>query len=170
MHACISCEFKTYEFNVLRKHIKETHKPRLNGHSNNEDEAEPCTRMISCEVCALCFNQEVNYLKHMEIHAQTTTYDWDDCKIVFQSDTDLEWHVETSHEVLLVHCTLFDVKFRNETELRTHYQSTHMTLKVDVPAKEQTLLTCSGCEYKCIYNIQFNEHIKSKHDQESLQL
>ena len=142
MHTCISCEFKTNEYDDLREHIME-HKRSTNDlqeHSerNHSPQVPP---VVKCTVC----------------------------ESVFLTELDYEWHYETEHEsikpleVIMINCPKCNFNSTNRNDLDTHYQSIHMSPKVNIVTKEQTIVACEHCEYKCRLNIQLNNHMKVKH-------
>ena len=53
----------------------------------------------------------------------------------------------------------------SEHDLNNHIQSRHLSVKVNINVKEQTVIACNQCEFKCRLNIQMKKHMKLKHEE-----
>ena len=72
-----------------------------------------------------------------------TLYKCDRCENYFMSQQELEWYIETTHEVLgstevmQFICNKFNFQSMDETALNTHIQKNHLDLKVNIGKAEQ---------------------------------
>ena len=58
-------------------------------------------------------------------------------------------------------------KSLDANDLKVHNQTYHMGLKVNIDVKEQTIIECSQCDFKCRLNIQLKKHIVNTHQAEA---
>ena len=184
MHTCISCDFNTNEYNCLRDHIDQTHKPTQDqeempeigsnvdaGRDFNkslEQENNGVETAVSCGVCGNIYDSELDCSKHMESHPSKCYK----CDFWSEDTNELNTHERKEH----VHhvedefispqqgsqevspktsCDQCDYKAKSVTELVDHILRTH---KNNVEVTQ-----CPYCEFKSIDMEGYKDHLEADH-------
>ena len=153
---CSICEFEATREFLLENHMESKHekKPSL------LDDPQ-------CEKCGKKF--PLYFLSRYHICGPQYTYPCQVCSFVA---IDLE---EIIDHVLMSHIKKSESKFKcqecdytsiDETAFNNHKQTKHMSLKVDINIKDQVVIKCDHCDFKCRLNIQLRKHIQSTHGHE----
>ena len=84
-------EFVSKSKTEIEKHNKTTHEPH-----------EVRVTIVNCGVCAENFVSEKDRLDHKKMHERMQMFECKLCRNFFKELVDLEWHVETEHEIKAV--------------------------------------------------------------------
>ena len=101
------------------------------------------------------------------------THVCEQCNNTFETQLDLERHIEILHlipestnESQLSQCKKCDFSTASHSDMNVHFQFNHKSVKIDINEKDQQIVACMNCEYRCKLNIQLRNHIKKKHSPE----
>ena len=124
-----------------------------------------------CDVC--------NYTAWLNTHMKKThgpqpvlNPEYDDlveltCRLcVFdgESQDEIDNHMETIHNRCPGStCNVCEFRSKTKDALEEHVKTKHITVKVNIKEKEQIILSCEVCEYKCRLNIQLKKHMSVTH-------
>ena len=135
--------------------------------SIKEEEPELPESVAVCGICSSGFPTEKACLDHQVIHTAPQSFPCGDCECMFENEVDLEWHTETTHDMVEnpepFPCCKCHFKALNKNELDAHMQSNHMNLKVILDIKEVTVIECDQCDFTSRLNIQMKKHKTAKH-------
>ena len=190
---CEICEAEADSQSELRKHMQISHgwncsqviqEPVTIASNDNES---PCESLqivedvqksnqykITCESCQVIYDDKHECLIHTENHLNNSTHLCDYCGLEFLSQRDLECHVETTHDTLMVqpieeatsgvNCGSCEFEAEKTKDLKAHKQLEHMNVKIDVgETLDKQEIECDQCDYKCKLNIQLRVHKRKLH-------
>ena len=169
MHSCISCVFQTNDFEELSNHIDGNHKP---SYIEEEEEVDDATQYgpdvqettAICGDCGINFDDQNACLMHMVIHNEPDTIKCPECESIFSTDLRFQSHKETMHvDTDKFKCNKCHFSSTNLLAISEHSQTVHMEIQVNIGGKEQTVIECDLCDYKCKYNIQLRKHLRAMH-------
>ena len=193
---CEICEAETDSQSELKKHMQISHgwncnqvmQEPLTVASNDEESPgetlqivedvqkinEDVGNKMTCENCQVVYNDNHECQVHTESHGTDPTHLCDYCGLEFTLQRDLECHVETTHDTVMVqpieeatiglNCGSCEFEGEETNDLRTHKQLEHMDVKIDVGATfDKQTVACDQCPYKCKLNIQLRAHKRKHH-------
>ena len=87
-----------------------------------------------------------------------------ECESSFTTDLRFKSHKETMHvDTDQFKCSKCEFSSTNQLAISEHSQTVHMEIQVNIGKKEQTVIACDLCDYKCKYNIQLRKHLRAIH-------
>ena len=160
---CYLCPFESKTKDDLETHIKTKHEDESQTQIEEETN-EICETIVRSGCCGKGFCDEKECLNHMEIHA--AQFECETCKIGFQEDIGLEWHIETVHGVSVLD---------ENCGTRTNIQVEEQKLVLDIPE----CVPCPFCQLKPkdvtalkvhIGNIHFGSEFRKCENTENIEV
>ena len=156
MHTCISCQFNTNDYNILRKHIDETHMIIDIDVTENPQEKDVNNTFV-CEncgnVCSTVLELEWhNETEHM-VENGLTCIECEICNLNFSSVHHFNEHIK-SHSSR-VQCDQCECVFDDVSKFISHLQNTHK--------KKAELINCQHCDFRAQNKDALYEHLENEH-------
>ena len=156
MHTCISCQFNTNDYNILRKHIDETHMIIDIDVTENPQEKDVNNTFV-CEncgnVCSTVLELEWhNETEHM-VENGLTCIECEICNLNFSSVHHFNEHIK-SHSSR-VQCDQCECVFDDVSKFISHLQNTHK--------KNAELIKCQHCDFRAQNKDALYEHLENEH-------
>ena len=128
VHTCFICEFEATRQSILEDHMDH-----------------------QCEHCEQTFKHL--FVKRYHSCKQVSKYACSTCSFMSVSLDEHLTHIEKTHinpyNKDIWKCDRCDFVTSAVDNLTSHKQASHKTMKVDVKLKEQIVLACDQCDYKC---------------------
>ena len=185
-HSCISCDFKSNDYNSYKEHIDNSHKDTLQKVQSvmekkteevemkqtsqwNDGKCSKCMKIVRteigrerhmqlyCDTCSLCFPERISFDNHMGVqHSKSIKEE------PSKSRLELELHVESEHDgQILTHkyqCTKCELMFQDEDDLKKHMEM-HGQNEL-----QENRTVCDQCGYSCENDADFLKHLQMEHD------
>ena len=113
----------------------------------------------NCDKCEKKFKNL--FVKRHHLCKQVTKYACPICEFFAVTLGELETHIEMTHLKIKLVCECCNYETDSDESLNANKQTEHKMLKVDITKKDQVVVTCEQCDYKCRLNIQMKKHTKA---------
>ena len=163
MLSCKICDFDSETQFELDHHMKILHDTIPLAKVDQEMVTTSVKDAIKCEQCA--FNCSSN--AQLEEHAKSKHCDQHctKCEEIFQTDVDLEWHIETEHEPLkateiqdVIECDQCEYKCSFNAQLEDHAKSKHT---------DEAKYECKECDYEAHFMADIWSHTIKQHPEKA---
>ena len=185
MHSCISCIFKTNDYNSLKKHIEDTHKPpmtisctgcdqtfidntQLEKHMNETHSSDidqwPENK---CGKCGKTIRTNIGRERHVQLY-------WNSCNLCSPEITSFDIHMSTQHCDLIEQkeqkeehrCIKCEQIFDSLIDLERHDKTEHGTSQVSIPNASH--YSCSKCSITFQNQESVTKHMEYHSQEEAV--
>lgn len=176
MHDCELCEYTTYKWGNLTKHMQNRHNvgvvwkdcpdcekrfkqtTQLNAHVNAVHNIN--ATLHTCDQCKFS-TKHASSLRRHKINKHTTRtaqYPCSKCDLKFKDKSSLGNHIHRMHtaNIKMWDCEQCDKQFKSNSELTQHIYCMHTPDKI--------LIDCKHCERKCKTNSDMHAHLMRAHN------
>ena len=148
---CDRCDKSFPDYEAIGKHVVELHTfDEVNTQELKQSD-------FKCSLCGKVIRTKLGIQRHVELFCE-------ECQKCSAERVSFDIHKKLHTIKPVLKCEKCDFTTIDAGSLNSHIQTIHKVVRIAVDIKDQVMIKCEHCEYKCKLNIQLKKHHKTVHE------